>query len=418
MMTKAWDTTSEHLLRELAPQVLGAVARRFRDFASAEDAVQEAMIAAFRQWPEEGIPDNPRGWLIQVASRRMTDQLRSEIARRQRETAVASEPETEATAVDIETDMDPNDTLILLFMCCHPALTASSAIALTLRAVGGLTTAEIANAFLVPETTMAQRISRAKQNIKASGVQFQLPTREERAQRLGSVLHVLYLIFNEGYTSTSGAQLQRLELSREGIRLTRSMQAVLPDDPEIAGLLSLMLLTDARRAARTGANEELVPLDKQDRSLWDRDAISEGTALLTRALSKGAVGPYQLQAAIAAVHDEAPRPEDTDWPQILALYELLKRVSPNPMVTLNHAIAAAMVHGPLKGLELLRALDADSRLSEHYRLHAVRGHLLEMIGDYESAIKHYRIAAGRTTSIPEQNYLMTQAARLAERTAE
>ena len=418
MMTKAWDTTSEHLLRELAPQVLGAVARRFRDFVSAEDAVQEAMIAAFTQWPEEGIPDNPRGWLIQVASRRMTDQLRSEIARRQRETAVAGELETVAIAVDIETDMDPNDTLILLFMCCHPALTPSSAIALTLRAVGGLTTAEIANAFLVPEATMAQRISRAKQNIKASGVQFQLPTREERAQRLRSVLHVLYLIFNEGYTSSSGTQLQRLELSREGIRLTRSMHVLLPDDPEIAGLLSLMLLTDARRAARTGANEELVPLDKQDRSLWNRGAISEGTDLLTSALSKGAVGPYQLQAAIAAVHDEAPRPEDTDWPQILALYELLKRVSPNPMVTLNHAIAAAMVHGPSKGLELIRALDADSRLSEHYRLHAVRGHLLEMIGDYESAIKHYRIAAGRTTSIPEQNYLMTQAARLAERTTQ
>jgi RNA polymerase sigma factor (sigma-70 family) len=415
-MTKAWDTTSEHLLRELAPQVLGAVARRFRDFVSAEDAVQEAMIAAFTQWPEEGIPDNPRGWLIQVASRRMTDQLRSEIARRQRETAVAGELETAAIAVDIETDMDPNDTLILLFMCCHPALTPPSAIALTLRAVGGLTTAEIANAFLVPEATMAQRISRAKQNIKASGVQFQLPTREERAQRLRSVLHVLYLIFNEGYTSSSGTQLQRLELSREGIRLTRSMHVLLPDDPEIAGLLSLMLLTDARRAARTGANEELVPLDKQDRSLWNRGAISEGTDLLTSALSKGAVGPYQLQAAIAAVHDEAARPEDTDWPQILALYELLKRVSPNPMVTLNHAIAAAMVHGPSKGLELIRALDTDSRLSEHYRLHAVRGHLLEMIGDYESAIKHYRIAAGRTTSIPEQNYLMTQAARLAERT--
>ena len=314
-MTKAWDTTSEHLLRELAPQVLGAVARRFRDFVSAEDAVQEAMIAAFTQWPEEGIPDNPRGWLIQVASRRMTDQLRSEIARRQRETAVAGELETVAIAVDIETDMDPNDTLILLFMCCHPALTPSSAIALTLRAVGGLTTAEIANAFLVPEATMAQRISRAKQNIKASGVQFQLPTREERAQRLRSVLHVLYLIFNEGYTSSSGTQLQRLELSREGIRLTRSMHVLLPDDPEIAGLLSLMLLTDARRAARTGANEELVPLDKQDRSLWNRGAISEGTDLLTSALSKGAVGPYQLQAAIAAVHDEATRPERTDWPQ-------------------------------------------------------------------------------------------------------
>jgi len=416
MTTKAWDTTSEHLLRELAPQVLGAVARRFRDFVSAEDAVQEAMIAAFTQWPEEGIPDNPRGWLIQVASRRMTDQLRNEIARRQRETIVASELETTAAAVDIESDMDPNDTLILLFMCCHPALTSSSAIALTLRAVGGLTTAEIANAFLVPEVTMAQRISRAKQSIKASGVQFQLPTSQERTQRLRSVLHVLYLIFNEGYTSSRGPQLQRLELSREAIRLARSLQALLPNDPEIAGLLSLMLLTDARRAARTGANEELVPLDKQDRSLWDRGAICEGTTLLTSALSKDAIGPYQLQAAIAAVHDEASRAEDTDWPQILALYELLKRVSPNPMVTLNHAIAAAMVHGPSKGLELLRALDADNRLSEHYRLYAVRGHLLEMIGDYESAIKHYRVAAGRTTSIPEQNYLMTQAARLAERT--
>src|SRR5262252_5529047 len=279
-MTRAWDATSEQLLRELAPQVLGAVARRFRDFVSAEDAVQEAMIAAFTQWPEEGIPENPRGWLIQVASRRMTDHVRSEIARREREAAVAQEAETVAPTVDIESDMDPDDTLILLFMCCHPTLTPSSAIALTLRAVGGLTTAEIANAFLVPEATMAQRISRAKQNIKASGVQFQLPTKEERAQRLRSVLHVLYLIFNEGYTSSSGTQLQRLELSREGIRLTRSMHVLLPDDPEIEGLLSLMLLTDARRAARTGANEELVPLDKQDRSLWNRGAISEGTDLL------------------------------------------------------------------------------------------------------------------------------------------
>ncbi|HEY6337678.1 MAG TPA: DUF6596 domain-containing protein [Candidatus Sulfotelmatobacter sp.] len=411
-MAKPWDTTSEHLLRELAPQVLGAVARRFRDFSSAEDAVQEAMIAAFTQWPAEGIPDNPRGWLIQVASRRLTDQVRSEIARRERETAVAGEAETMAPTVDIEPDMDPEDTLILLFMCCHPALTTSSAIALTLRAVGGLTTAEIANAFLVPEATMAQRISRAKQSIKTSGVPFRLPSPQERIEQLPAVLHVLYLIFNEGYASSVGAHLQRLDLAREAIRLTRSAKTLLADNGEVTGLLALMLLTDARRAARTGPDEELIPLDKQDRTLWDRAEISEGIELLTTALSKGSVGLYQLQAAVAAVHDEAPRSEDTDWPQILALYELLKRVSPSPMVTLNHAIAAAMVHGPAKGLELLKALDSDGRLAEHYRLDAVRAHLLEMLGDHESAVQHYRIAAGRTTSIPERNYLMTQAARL------
>jgi RNA polymerase sigma factor (sigma-70 family) len=413
-MMKAWDAASEHLLRELAPQVLGAVVRRFRDFSSAEDAVQEAMIAAFAQWPQEGVPENPRGWLIQVASRRMTDQARSEIARRQRETAVSRELEIIVPAVEIESDMDPDDTLILLFMCCHPALTSSSAIALTLRAVGGLTTAEIANAFLVPEATMAQRISRAKQNIKTSGVPFRLPAPAERAERLPAVLHALYLIFNEGYVSSIGAHLQRLDLAREAIRLTRCAEALLPDDGEVAGLLALMLLTDARRAARTGSDEELISLDKQDRSLWDRGEISEGTELLTVALAKGSVGLYQLQAAIAAVHDEAARAEDTDWPQILALYELLKRVSPSPMVTLNHAIATAMVHGPSKGLELLKALDSDGRISEHHRLDAVRAHLLEMLGDHESAVKHYRIAAGRTTSIPERNYLISQAARLEE----
>jgi len=411
-MTKPWDTTSEHLLRELAPQVLGAVVRRYRDFASAEDAVQEAMIAAFTQWPQEGIPDNPRGWLIRVASRRMTDQVRSEIARRQRETTVAAQGDTTVPFVEVETDMDPDDTLILLFMCSHPALTSSSAIALTLRAVGGLTTAEIANAFLVPEATMAQGISRAKQNIKTSGVPFRLPSPPERSERLPAVLHVLYLIFNEGYTSSVGPCLQRLDLAREAIRLTRCAKTLLPDDAEVAGLLALMLLTDARRLARTGSDEELITLAKQDRSLWDRGEISEGIKLLTAALSKGSVGLYQLQAAIAAVHDEAASVEDTDWPQILALYELLKRVSPSPMVTLNHAIAAAMVHGPAKGLELLRALDTEERIAGHYRLDAVRAHLLEMNGDYASAISHYRIAAGRTTSIPERNYLMTQAARL------
>ncbi|HSZ16706.1 MAG TPA: sigma-70 family RNA polymerase sigma factor [Terracidiphilus sp.] len=415
-MNKPWDSTSEHLLRELAPQVLGSIVRRFRDFSAAEDAVQEAMIAAFTQWPQEGIPENPRGWLIQVASRRITDQLRSEISRREREAEVARDADTIAPAdIEPDMDMDPDDTLILLFMCCHPALTSSSAIALTLRAIGGLTTAEIAKAFLVPEATMAQRISRAKQNIKTSGAPFRLPSPPERTERLPAVLHVLYLIFNEGYASSSGAQLQRLDLAREAIRLTRSAKTLLPDNPEIAGLLALMLLTDARRAARTGPNEELIPLDKQDRSLWDRSEISEGVELLTAALSKGNVGLYQLQAAVAAVHDEASRAQDTDWPQILALYELLKRVSPGPMVTLNHAIAAAMVHGPAKGLELLKPLDTDTRLADHYRLDAVRGHLLEMLGDHERAIHHYRIAAGRTTSLPEQNYLMTQAARLAEK---
>ncbi len=413
-MMKPWDATAEHLLRELAPQVLGSVVRRFRDFSSAEDAVQEAMIAAFTQWPQEGVPENPRGWLIQVASRRMTDQARSEMARRERENAVFREVEIAAPAVEVESDMDPDDTLILLFMCCHPALTSSSAIALTLRAVGGLTTAEIANAFLVPEATMAQRISRAKQNIKTSGVPFRLPAVVERAQRLPAVLHVLYLIFNEGYVSSVGPQLQRLDMAREAIRLTRCAKALLPDDAEVAGLLALMLLTDARRAARTGPDEELISLDKQDRSLWDRAEIYEGTELLTAALAKGSVGLYQLQAAVAAVHDEAARAEDTDWPQILALYELLKRVSPSPMVTLNHAIATAMVHGPSKGLELLKVLDSDGRLAEHHRLDAVRAHLFEMLGDRESAVKHYRTAAGRTTSIPERNYLMAQAARLEE----
>lgn len=411
-MTNPWNATSEHLLRELAPQVLGTVARRCHDFAAAEDAVQEAMIAAFTQWPEEGIPDNPRGWLIQVACRRMTDHVRSEISRRERETAVATESESVPPTLEIGLDMDPDDTLILLFMCCHPSLSPSSAIALTLRAVGGLTTAEIANAFLVPEATMAQRISRAKQTIKTSGVPFRLPSPHERTERLPPVLHVLYLIFSEGYTSSIGSHLQRLDLSREAIRLTRNTKTLLPENPEVLGLLALMLLTDARRGARTGPDDELIPLDKQNRTLWDRAEVSEGIELLTTALSKASVGLYQLQAAIAAVHDEAARVEDTDWPQILALYELLNRVAPSPLVTLNHAVAAAMVHGPGKGIELLRALDSDPRLSGHYRLDAVRAHLFEKVGDREGAIKHYRIAAERTTSIPERNYLMTQAARL------
>ena len=414
MTAPSLDAASERLLRELVPQVLGAVIRRFHDFAAAEDAVQEALVAAFTQWPQEGMPENPRGWLIQVASRRMLDYWRSEEARHNRETAVALEAQTLAPAADHELAMNQDDTLILFFMCCHPALSASSAVALTLRAVGGLTTAEIAHAFFVPESTMAQRISRAKQSIKTSGVRFSLPTPQEQAQRLRSVLHVLYLIFNEGYTSSSGPDLQRLELAHEAIRLARAVYASLSDDPEVTGLLALMLLTDARRAARTGAHGELIPLMEQDRSVWDQAEIAEGIELLTAALSKGRIGPYQIQAAIAAVHDEAPRPEDTDWPQILALYEQLKRISNNPMVTLNHAIAVAMVHGPRKGLDLLQPLDDDARVAAQHRLPAVRGHLLEMAGDREAAIAQYRLAASRTTSIPERNYLMTQVAKLSE----
>jgi RNA polymerase sigma factor (sigma-70 family) len=410
------DSTALHLLRELAPQVLGAVARRHGDFADAEDAVQEALIAAAAQWPVAGVPSNPRGWLYQVAVRRITDRVRSETARRRREDAVASElraAEPFAPPPDGEIGAERDDTLVLLFMCCHPALTPTSAIALTLRAVGGLTTAEIANAFLIPEATMAQRISRAKQSIRASGVPFSMPTDAERAERLGAVLHVLYLIFSEGYASSVGPELHRTSLSNEAIRLTRAVHALLPHDGEVAGLLALMLLTDARRAARTGASGELIPLDEQDRTLWDRGMIAEGIALVSAALSGGAIGAYQLQAAIAAVHDEAARVEDTDWPQILALYALLKRISDNPMVALSHAIAAAMVHGPAAGLELLAALDADPRMGGHYRLDAVRAHLLEMAGDDARAVAHYRAAAERTASVPERNYLLTRAAGLA-----
>jgi RNA polymerase sigma factor (sigma-70 family) len=413
-MERTFEGKIEPLLRELAPQVLGAVVRRFHDFAAAEDSVQEALLAAAIQWPSEGVPENPRGWLIQVATRRMMDHLRSEEARHRRESEVAIDPGGAVAAAGLISEREEDDTLTLFFMCCHPSLTLSSAIALTLRAVGGLTTAEIARAFLVPEATMAQRISRAKQTIKASGVPFQLFSRRQRVERLRAVLHVLYLIFNEGYTSSSGPQLQRLELSREAIRLTRTVHAFLPDDPEVAGLLALMLLTDARRAARANADGELIPLAQQDRMLWDRDEIAAGVALISAALPKGAVGPYQLQAAIAAVYDEAAKAEDTDWPQILALYELLKRMSDNPMVALNHAVAAAMVYGPSRGLELLKTLDSDARLAAHHRLDAVRAHLLEMAGDLQGAIAHYRSAATRATSIPERNFLRAQAARLSE----
>jgi RNA polymerase sigma factor (sigma-70 family) len=404
-----------HLLRDLAPQLLGAVARRHGDFAAAEDAVQEALIAAAAQWEEEGIPSNPSGWLYRVALRRLTDHLRSELARQRREDAVATEVWAEwafVPPVEAEITVDQDDLLTLLFMCAHPALSPASAIALTLRAVGGLTTAEISRAFLVPEATMAQRISRAKASIKSSGVPFSLPGKDERADRLVAVLHVLYLIYNEGYSSSGGPELQRTDLSNEAIRLTRSVRTLLPNDAEVTGLLALMLLTDARRPSRTGLNGELIPLDEQDRTLWDQPLIAEGKALVSEALSKGAVGAYQVQAAIAALHDEAERLEDTDWTQILALYALLKQMSANPMVTLNYAIAVGMVHGPVEGLELLNGLDADQRIARHYRLHAVRGHLFERLGEQERAVEHYRAAAERTASIPERNYLLARATQI------
>ena len=408
---------NEHLLRDLSPQVLGALVRRFRDFAACEDAVQGALAAAALQWPSGGVPDNPRAWLFQVASRRLTDHVRAEIARRRRESAIADDPlaETEVAAPDEADREERDDTLLLLFMCCHPSLTRASAVALTLRAIAGLTTAEIARAFFVPEATMAQRISRAKQTIRQSGMQFQMPASPERAAQLESVLHVLYLIFNEGYASSAGPDLQRVDLSREAIRLARAMHRLAPADAEVAGLLSLMLLTDARRDARSGPNGELIPLDEQDRARWDAAAIREGVALISTTLSRGAVGPYQLQAAIAAVHDEADRAEATDWPQILALYGLLMRMTDNPMVTLSHAIAAAMVHGPEQGLELLKPLDRDERIADGHRLHATRAHLFERAGDLGKALEHYRAAAARTSSIPERDYLLTRADRIALR---
>jgi RNA polymerase sigma factor (sigma-70 family) len=408
------ETEVEGLLRQLAPQALGAVVRRYGHFDAAEDATQEALLAAATQWPKDGIPANPRAWLITVASRRLTDLLRSEQARQRRESAVAQRvlPEERLAPAADAPASDSDDTLILAFMCCHPSLSAASQIALTLRAVGGLTTAEVARAFLVPEETMARRISRAKQAIKDSGVPFRMPSGPGRADRLAAVLHVLYLVFNEGYASTSGPALHRVELATEAIRLARLVHRLLPDDAEVAGLLALMLLTDARRPARAGPGGELVPMAEQDRALWNADQIAEGVTLITEALPRGPTGPYQLQAAIAAVHDEAPNAEATDWTQIVALYELLMGMSDNPVVALNHAAAVAMAEGPERALGLLGGLEADSRIAGDHRLHAVRAHLLEMAGDRAGARDSYLEAARRAMNLPQQRYLHARAARL------
>jgi RNA polymerase sigma factor (sigma-70 family) len=401
----------EELLRELAPQVLGVLVRRYGRFDACEDATQEAMIQAVDQWRTDGVPASPRGWLVTVASRRLVDELRSENARRRRELDAAGEvPQPEVPGEGVP---DSDDSLVLLFLCCHPSLSGPSQIALTLRAVGGLSTAQIAAAFLVPEATMAQRISRAKQTIKASGARFAMPEPAERDARLRIVLHVLYLIFNEGYAATAGPDLIAPRLSAEAIRLARLLRRLLPADAEVAGLLALMLLTDARRAARVGPDGRLVPLDEQDRGAWDRHHIAEGVALISETLPRGQVGPYQVQAAIAAVHDEAQTMDATDWPQILGLYDLLERIAPGPLVTLNRAVAVAMVAGPVAGLDALSGLDSDRRLATYHRVLATRAHLLEMSGDRAGAADSFREAARRTTSLPERRYLTGRAQRLA-----
>lgn len=391
------------LLKELAPQVLAALVRRYGSFDACEDAVQEALLAAAQQWPSHGVPGNPRGWLLTVASRRLVDEVRADAARRQREDRSA-QVASPAQPVDVD------DSLALLFLCCHPALSASSQVALTLRAVGGLTTEQIAAAFLVPAKTIGQRISRAKQAV--AGKPFAMPTDSDRDERLAAVLQVLYLIFNEGYTASIGTDLTVPALSDEAIRLTRWLARLVPDDGEVAGLLALMLLTDARRTARTGPDGGIVPLAEQDRSRWDAERIAEGVTLITTALARGPAGPYQLQAAIAALHDEASDVDSTDWPQILALYELLEIAAPSPVVTLNRAVALAAVHGPHQGLALLEELAADSRMTDHHRLLSVRARLRELAGDTDGAARDYRAAADRTGSAVEQRYLLAEISRL------
>ncbi|MGD9530937.1 RNA polymerase sigma factor [Pseudonocardia sp.] len=396
------------LLRDLAPQVLGGLVRRYGDFARAEDAVADAVVDAVAAWTRDGVPEHPAGWLRTVATRRYVDAVRSDAARRRREDAVHdATPRDELVAAAPDAEPARDDLLELLFLCCHPALGPSAQVALTLRAVGGLTTAEIAAAFLVPESTMGQRIVRAKQRLRQAGARLAVPP---DGRRLGAVLHVLYLIFNEGYTASGGTALRRVDLTEQAIRLTRRLHGLVPDKGEVAGLLALMLLTEARGPARTGPDGELVPLAEQDRSRWDGAAIAEGTALITASLAGSELGPYQVQAAIAAVHAEAPSADGTDWPQVLALYELLERLAPGPAVTLNRAVAVGMVHGPLAGLALLDGLGG--RLAGHHRLHAVRAHLHERAGEPDAAVREWREAARLAGSLPERRFLIGRAARL------
>ncbi len=410
----ALDATALKLLRELTPRVLAVVIRRYRDFSACEDAVQEALAAAALQWPANGLPENPKAWLVRVASHRITDEIRAATARRLREQLVLVPADEQIALAADRLEHERDDTLDLFWMCCHPALSASSQVALTLRAVGGLTTAEMARACLGPESTLAQRLSRAKQTLKASEAELVRPGPGELGQRVGAVLHVLYLIFNEGYSASSGDAVHRVDLSHEAIRVLRLLVRSIDDAPEVHGLLALMLLTDARREARVGSSGELIPLDQQDRSRWDQAAITEGKALLERALAAGTPGPFQVQAAIAALHDEAPSADATDWAQIAALYEVFIAKTDSPMARLSHAIAVAMVHGPTAGLAAIEALAQEPRMRDHYRLDAARGHLHERAGDSAAAIAAYRRAASSTASTPERNYLLLQAARLAD----
>ena len=407
------DATITQYVQELAPQVLAIVARRSGQFDLAEDAVQEALLAAASQWPVDGIPEHPRAWLVMVASRRLIDLQRSESARREREAAAALDMPEEQPGPDPRDVPDADDTLTLFLLCCHPALSPASQVALTLRAIGGLTTAQVAAAFLVPEATMAQRISRAKAAIRAAGARFSLPPPEERDARLRAMLHVLYLMFTEGSTATSGPDAHRADLVREAIRLARMAQRAIPADAEVGGLLALMLLTDARRAARLDGHGDLVPLEAQNRSRWDRAAIAEGLSLIGDVLGQAPVGPYQVQAAIAAVHAEAVTAAETDWAQIVALYEVLERIAPSPVVTLNRAVAVGMAQGPEAGLALLTPLADDARLARSHRLAAVRAGLLERAGNREAARTAYRAAAALARNVPERRYLERQAARLA-----
>jgi RNA polymerase sigma factor (sigma-70 family) len=406
--------------RRESPHVIGALLRRHRDYADCEDAAQEALAAAAEQWPRDGLPDNPRGWLIRVASRRLVDHVRSDRSRTAREEAVGTAQPADAfvaPAADESADTDGDDALLLLLLCCHPTLTRPSQVALTLRAVSGLSTQAIAAAFLVPETTMAQRLSRARNTLRNTGARFERPTADELPARVAAVLDVLYLVFNEGYARSSGATLVETSLAGEAIRLTRQLHAYLPDHDEVAGALALMLLTDARRAARVDARGDLVPLAEQDRSRWNADLVGEGTAILEAVLPRGPVGAYQLQAAIAAVHAESRRYQETDWAQIVVLYSMLDRVAPSPAVTLNRAVAVGMASGPTQGLAVLQPLLDDPALARYHRVPAVHAHLLEMSGALPAAEREYARAAELTSSRPEQRYLARRLVRVREEQA-
>lgn len=410
----------EDVWRQESPHVLAALLRRHGDLGDCEDATQEAMEAAARQWPREGMPDNPRAWLVRVASRRLIDHSRADASRSAREaTAAAAEPRDVlvAHAADATEPVPSDDSLQLLLLCCHPALTRPSQVALTLRSVGGLTPSQIAAAFLVPERTMIQRLTRARSTLRNVGARFELPEPSELPERVAAVLDVLYLIFNEGYTRSSGDRLVDGSLTGEAIRLTRQLATQLPEHDEVTGALALMLLTQARANARTDHNGDLIPLAEQDRRRWDRALITEGVRLLEGVLRRGHVGQFQLQAAIAAVHAEATTFAETDWLQIAVLYEMLARVAPSPAVTLNRAVAVGMAYGPEVGLGLVDELVRDPGMQRFHRTYAVRAHLRELSGDGAGALEDYRRAARLTASQPEQRYLNARAARLARNKA-